>query len=26
MEKIYFGLGVALYVMFVAWCIITPQK
>jgi hypothetical protein len=26
MEKLYFGLGAALYVLFVAWCIFTPQK
>jgi hypothetical protein len=26
MDKLYFGLGAALYLLFVAWCIITPQK
>jgi hypothetical protein len=26
MDKLYYGLGAALYLMFVAWCIITPQK
>jgi hypothetical protein len=26
MDKLYLGLGAAVYLMFVAWCIITPQK
>jgi hypothetical protein len=26
MDKLYLGLGAALYLLFVAWCIITPQK
>jgi hypothetical protein len=26
MDKLYFGLGAALYLVFVAWCIIAPQK
>jgi hypothetical protein len=26
MDKLYFGIGAALYLVFVAWCIISPQK
>jgi hypothetical protein len=26
MDKLYFGIGIALYVLFAAWCMITPQK
>jgi hypothetical protein len=26
MDKLYFGLGAALYLLFVVWCIGTPQK
>jgi hypothetical protein len=26
MDKLYLGLGAALYLLFVAWCITTPQK
>jgi len=26
MDKLYFGLGAALYLLFVVWCISTPQK
>ena len=26
MGMLYFGIGAALYVLFAAWCIITPQK
>jgi hypothetical protein len=26
MDKLYFGLGAALYLLFVVWCIATPQK
>jgi hypothetical protein len=26
MDKLYFGLGAVLYLLFVAWCVITPQK
>jgi len=26
MDKLYFGLGAAFYLLFVVWCIATPQK
>jgi hypothetical protein len=26
MDKLYFGLGAALYLLFVVWCMGTPQK
>jgi hypothetical protein len=26
MDKLYFGVGAALYLLFVIWCIATPQK
>jgi hypothetical protein len=26
MDKLYFGLGAAFYLLFVVWCISTPQK
>jgi hypothetical protein len=26
MDKLYFGLGAAFYLLFVVWCIGTPQK
>jgi hypothetical protein len=26
MDKLYFGLGAAFYLLFVIWCIATPQK
>ena len=26
MEKVYFGIGAALYLLFVAWCMVTPHK
>ncbi len=26
MDKLYLGIGAALYLVFVAWCIISPHK
>jgi hypothetical protein len=26
MEKVYFGIGAVLYLLFVAWCMVTPHK
>jgi len=26
MEMLYFGIGAAVYLLFVAWCLVTPQK
>jgi hypothetical protein len=26
MDKLYLGIGAALYLVFVAWCIISPNK
>jgi hypothetical protein len=26
MDKLYLGIGAALYLVFVAWCIVSPHK
>jgi hypothetical protein len=26
MDKLYFGIGAALYLLFAAWCMVTPPK